>query len=51
MSNYTKSQCEERIEFYTDKINHFKEKSPENLHNISVYEKLREFWINQLKKL
>lgn len=48
---YTKPQCEERINFYTDKINNFKEKSPGNLHNISVYEKLRQFWTNQLKKI
>lgn len=48
---YTKDQCNERIKHYTDKIELFKVKSPGNLHNIAVYEKLRQFWINQLQKL
>lgn len=51
MLQYTKSKCEERIKYYTDKIDYFKLKSPLNIHNISVYENLLNFWINQLKKL
>jgi len=50
MSNYTKDQCEERISFYNEKLERAKIKSPNNLHNISVYENLVKFWENQLKK-
>lgn len=47
MSNYTKEQIEERISFYTEKLERSKIKNLNNLHNISVYENLLKFWINQ----
>ncbi len=49
--SYTKNQCEERINFYTQKIESFKVKSPKNIHNISVYENLLKFWAGQLSKI
>lgn len=45
--SYTKDQIEERIKFYTEKIENFKIKSPGNKHNLSVYENLLKFWENQ----
>lgn len=48
---YTKSQIEEKIEFYTSKIESFKIKSPKNTHNLSVYENLLSFWVGQLEKI
>lgn len=47
MSNYTKEQIEERIQFYSEKLERAKIKTPSNFHNISVYEKLLRFWENQ----
>lgn len=49
--SYTKDQVEEKIKFYTDKIEYFRVKSPKNLHNISVYENLLKFWTGQLSKI
>lgn len=45
---YTKTQIEERIQFYTNKIESIKTNKQNNL---SVYQNLLNFWIAQLSKL
>lgn len=47
MSDYTKEQIEERIQFYTEKLESAKVKNPSNLNNISVYENMLKFWTNK----